>query len=614
MCGIAGILSLNKICADTIVSMVKSMNKRGPDGSGIWSNPDQTCILGHSRLSIIDLSPKADQPMSILNDRYIITFNGEIYNYKQLKADLEMRGAKFKTSSDTEVILWGWHFYGASYVNKLRGMFAFCLRDGRTNEAYLVRDRIGIKPLLYTIINNSIVFASTIEAILASGRIDKEISQMALYDLLSIGAVAQPRTIIDNVYALRPGSILKIRNDLSFSIESYWDVSDIKVCNSGNSVDFQGVVEETRAQLEEACKQHLVADVPIGSFLSGGVDSTAITALMSKFSSERINSYSIGFESSTNIKNELKEAAEAANYIGTIHHEIVLSGKDIAYDFERFISTIDQPSIDGLNSYWVSKVAQNDVKVALSGLGADEIFAGYDSFLMMKRALEANPKSLDFLLGQLYPFIKNKYTFQAAFNIADFKMRENLLRRLMTKRELKNLLSNKYKGNYNFQYVEDFVSDLNTVPEDIVNKHSKYELKGYLVNIILRDTDAVSMGNSLEVRPVFLDHKLIEYSLSIPGGIKLRNNVTKAILKEATKDLLPLDFFNHKKVGFTFPTHHLINGDLKPIVFDYFSSDLACKYFDSNTLKRLMKHISDPAYTSEIWLLLVIIAWIYQTT
>ena len=610
MCGIAGVISKGNVSVEIVSNMVKVMEKRGPDGSGILNNTDGNCVLGHARLSIIDLSENAHQPMSILDGRFTITFNGEIYNYKELKEDLNKKGACFASDSDTEVILWGWYYYGKRFVNELRGMFAFCIRDEELKITYLIRDRLGIKPLLYSIKSDTLVFASSVKAMIASGIIEKKINKSAIYDILTMGAVAQPRTIMDNVLSLMPGTILTIKKDLIIESDSYWSVSDIQTDLSLIKTNFQEIVEKTRVLLEEACRFHLVADVEVGSFLSGGVDSTAITALMTKISGQRINTFTIGFENNRGLKNELIEAAIAAHHIGTNHHEIILSGQNVADDFGGFIDAIDQPSIDGLNTYWVSKVTSKNIKVALSGLGADEAFAGYDSFLMMKKASEAPPNIIDRFMGKLYSIHQNRYTSKARFLALSPKLREVFFRTIMNDDEVIDLLSNDYKQNYKKGHFKDFVLSLNTNSEDPVNQYSKFELQGYLLNILLRDADALSMANGLEVRPVFLDHKLIEFALSIPANVKLKHSVTKTVLKEATKDLLPPDFFERKKSGFSLPMYDWINRELKSKIYDCFKSTTALNYFEPKALNFLLQNIQNPFYANRIWLLLVTITWI----
>lgn len=612
MCGIAGIISLKIIPTESLNKMIVALNKRGPDGSGIWANEEKNCSLAHTRLSIIDLSHNANQPMSILNGRYWITYNGEVYNYKELRTDLEAEGAIFKSDSDTEVILWGWHFHGSSFLGKIRGMFAFGLRDEHRKRTYLVRDRIGIKPLVYHLNKDKIVFASTISALLASGEVEKRIDNLAIFDLLIMGAVAQPRTIIEKTLALEPGSIVIVNDSLEVAKERYWDLSEIGLQPKIDK-SFNYVALELRSKLEEACRYHLISDVPVGSFMSGGVDSTVITALMTRLSGKQINTFTIGFESKSNFIHELEQASVAARYLGTKHHEVILKGSNVADDFDKFIDSIDQPSIDGLNTYWVSKVTSNVVKVAISGLGADELFAGYDSFLMVKKASESKSTMLDYVLGTLYDHISNRFTFNAAIKISDRKFREAFFRKILKEGDIRPLLSDTYREQLNPDHFKKYVAAITTLSEDSVNQYSKFELQGYLLNILMRDTDSLSLSNSLEVRPIYLDHELVEYVLSLPGEIKLRNQITKVLLKEATKDLLPPGFFDRKKTGFSLPIYDWINNELKSIVLDTMSSSSSLDFFDQKAMIRLTKNISNPKYTKVVWLITVLTAWVTKT-
>ena len=350
MCGIAGIIG-TKADKGRVSDMVRAMYRRGPDDYGVYINEKQNSCLGHARLSIIDLSSNGHQPMHILDKRYSIVFNGEIYNYKEIKRELEKRNISFRTESDTEVILWGWFVWKEALLEKLRGMFAFCICDRDLDKTYLVRDRLGIKPLVYHVSNGNIVFASSLSAIRASGLVDNKINQQGFFDLLTIGAVAQPRTIIEGINSVPPGTIITIEDNLRFSIKKYWDFSTVeKLRSSIDILDYNSIVTQTRSMLEEACKYHLVADVPVGSFLSGGVDSTVITALMTKNTTQKIKSFTIGFENESFLKNELSEASIAAEFIGTDHTEVILTSHDILESFDDFIEAIDQPSIDGLNT------------------------------------------------------------------------------------------------------------------------------------------------------------------------------------------------------------------------------------------------------------------------
>ena len=610
MCGIAGIIG-NYVDISNVAGMVKAMRRRGPDDSGTWINEDHSCSLGHTRLSIIDVTPDGHQPMHILNNRYSIVFNGEIYNYKEIKVELEKHGVLFNTKSDTEVILWGWHIWQEKIVDKLRGMFAFCIWDEYNRKAYLVRDRLGIKPLLYYFSKQHLVFASSLNAMRASGKVKSKISSKGFFDILSTGAVAQPETIIDEVYCVAPGTILTIQDGLKQSKRTYWDLSKVEPHRELiGDMDLKSVIHRTRILLEEACQFHLVSDVPVGSFLSGGVDSTVITALMAKCSTQKIQSFTIGFEDEEYLQNECHEASIAASYIGTDHTQVILNGNDILGNFDDFIESIDQPSIDGLNTYWISKIAKNQVKVALSGVGADEIFAGYDSFLMMENADRRNATGLEKVLGKMYPMFPNRLTFQSCFNVAEPLERLSFFRQIMKSSRIKKALQAPYKLDYSSNHQLNYIESLKTESNDPVLQFSKFEINGYLKNTLLRDTDALSMSQSLEVRPIFLDHKLVEFAMAIPGAMKLKNGVTKYVLKEAASDLLPPNFFNRKKKGFSFPISSWINTILKPRITDILNSSKSSEYFQKKYLQYLIKNIDDANLSSEIWLIFVFLSWI----
>ncbi len=385
MCGIAGIVSNNlPDIARRIEKMSECVAHRGPDAAGleVWTDGALRAAFAHRRLSIIDLSESGRQPMQIDDGRYSLVFNGEIYNYLALRESLAADGVEFRSHTDTEVFLHLYKKYGRESLRLMRGMFAFALRDRETGEVFAARDRLGIKPFYYFSDNSLFIFASEIRAILASGLVPRAIDAVSLNSYLSFGAVQEPRTIIKNVRTLPPAHYVTIDSSGAVKeLAAYWQLPAPSGCR-----DRARAVEETRSRLEESVRLHLVSDVPLGAFLSGGIDSSSIVAFMSKQAAGRVNTFTVCFR-----EQEFSERALArrvAEKWGTSHTEIALSEEEMLAALPDAISSIDQPTIDGINTWVISRATrQAGITVALSGLGGDELFGGYPSF-KRARAIE----------------------------------------------------------------------------------------------------------------------------------------------------------------------------------------------------------------------------------
>lgn len=614
MCGIAGILG-NQKNTDSIAVMVQAMQRRGPDVSGIWNSKDGDMCLGHARLSIIDLSEGGNQPMTDESGRFTLVFNGEIFNYLEIRSELIKLGNHFRNYSDTEVILNGWRQWGEGVVPKLRGMFAFGIWDNTEAQLTLVRDRMGIKPLLYAESNATLYFASSLNALLASGRIKKKVCKEALWDLLTVGSVMQPRTMVEGVKSLAPGCILIYRNQKIQEIKTYWKLeSDPELVKELSKISYEDLVIRLRGELEEACKYHMIADVPVGSFLSGGVDSSVVTAIMSRLSEKPIQTFSIGFENYKGLENELSEASEAAKYLSCEHHELVLQGKQVNSSFDDFIRVIDQPSYDGINMYWVSKMASQSVRVALSGLGGDELFAGYGHFQWPNTYKNSEPifspinvlyRKYPKSLARLYPLY---------MRCAGAHGRMATLRRLNYESDLRKFIQVDWQiPRSKEDWVMQNLSDRNVPNRNDIDTITRFECGNYLLNTLLRDADALSMGNGLEVRPILLDHRLVEFALALPDSSKWKENRSKAILKDACDDLLPKGFFERKKKGFTLPTTSWLQNDLKERLHESFDSDMARSLFSNKYLEKKVPHDLSQNRGLGAWMGLVLIEWLRKS-
>ncbi len=626
MCGIAGIAGK---FADQVHlgPMIGAMARRGPDDHGMWTDPGRGIALGHARLAIIDLSAAGHQPMiqpatgQGVNTSMAIVFNGEIYNYKELRHELEGLGAEFRTKSDTEVILQAWSFWGKETPVRLRGMFAFAIWDNAKELLTLVRDRMGIKPLLWYQNGGSVVFASSLKAMLASTVVSPLLNEKGLIDYLLQGAVLQPQTMIRDVWSLAPGTLLEfgVGHGSASAVhkgvpERYWRLEKDPVLGGDlQRLPYEEQVKVLRQKLEEACRYSMIADVPVGSFLSGGVDSTAITALMARLSAEPIKSFSIGFSSETGMQNELSEARVAAEFIGCDHTEVVLTGRDVAESFDDFIDALDQPSIDGLNTYWVSKVTrERGIKVALSGLGGDELFAGYDHFRWANEvACRPEPRWRDYLSAFLFRRLPySRMPPAGCRRVLPLNEQLATLRRFMTETQVKARVNKPFskalEANWMGQYIQGLVID----DDDPMMQITRYECKNYLVNILLRDADALSMGHGLEVRPIFLDSGLVDLALNLPPGSKWRNGVAKSILKDAAGDLLPPDFFKRRKTGFTLPIHFWLDHELRERSLDLFKGQTAQALFGQSFLHNMSMQNPGRRNRRFAWQIVVLLGWI----
>lgn len=611
MCGIAGIVGPIAHAA-LAEPMVAALSRRGPDDHGIWADPAGGVALGHTRLSIIDLSSAGHQPMTHGDGRYWITFNGEIYNYQDIRSELEGSGAVFSSHTDTEVIIAAFARWGVDSLTRLRGMFAFALWDRLERRAYLARDRIGIKPLLWSAAKGGgVVFASEIKAILASGLVDSIIEPRAIFDLLATGSVCQPGTVLRGVQAVAPGTCMMLEEGRPPRHVCYWNLVEMaaKRRHELSQLPYDQLVQRTREQLDEACRYHLIADVPVGSFLSGGIDSTAITALMSRHMSARVKSFSVGFERTKELEHELDAARIAAEYIGCEHMEVVLRGTDVADAFDDLVNTIDQPSYDGANTYFVSRAARQAVKVTLSGLGGDEIFAGYPHFSWLQLASRSPAGLLDRMLAVVHWLRPNDFTRVSALRCQDPDERYAWLRRTMSDAAIRRSLADALRGCFRDGELERHVGPLIEQAVDSLAQTSMVECRHYLVDTLLRDADAMSMGHGLEVRPVLLDHVLVEHALALPPEAKIRDGHHKAVLIDAVADLLPPALLTRPKTGFTLPLGTWLRTTLRDRVEALPESGWLKGVFRPEFVRHCINAIDSPRSARILWTLLVLNGW-----
>ena len=545
MCSISGGF---RIFADAVVRMNEAQRHRGPDDEGVVDLGQ--VVLGNTRLAIIDISAAGHQPMHDPISGNWITYNGETYNFKELRDQI---GGQWVSNTDTEVVLRGYGKWGVDVFRKLRGMFALALWDDQKQQLLLARDPLGIKPVYYYSTKDQFVFASELRALLASGLVPRRVDSAGVDSYLACGSVAAPLTIVEGIKQLLPGHYLEVsendRRDVEFVVPKREAVA-------GKRKD---AVARLRAELEESVRLHLVSDVPLGVFLSGGMDSSALVALTSRYQTPQ--TFSVVFDEPT--FNEAPFSRAVAERFRTQHHEIRLTESQLIEMLPGAIAAIDQPTMDGINTFVVSKAVKNaGITVALSGLGGDELFAGYPSF---RRAVKVGSLSQ-----------ASKRVLRAASGIGRIAVNGSVQRQKFWQlANSEGTATDVYRISRQL-FSPDAVKEINGREsncrggppwppqfEDTVNPISELELNGYMTNTLLRDTDAMSMAHSLEVRVPFVDLKVVDYVLSLPGDWKLRNGYPKPLLADALSDLLPRDFIARPKMGFTLPFEKWLQQNLR---------------------------------------------------
>jgi len=585
-----------------------AITHRGPDDHGTFIDEAGQVALGHRRLSIIDLSSAGHQPMSYMDERYWIVYNGEVYNYKDIRAELEAKGYAFISNTDTEVLLAAYAEWGQDFLKKLRGMFAFAIYDRKTAQVFLARDRFGIKPLYYFHQNGIFLFASELKALLVSGRVPSNADPQAIWDYLSIGSIPQPRTILRDVQALLPGHAMIVSLKGDVSIHQYWDIwENAQILSS--PIDLKEASAELRQKLEEATRLQMIADVPVGAFLSGGTDSTAVVGLMSQYVTRPIKTYSVGFESQHAKLNELYWAKIAADRFGTDHTEVIVTGNDIALNYDSLVRGLDQPSLDGTNTYFVSKAASAGVTVALSGQGGDELLAGYPHFASLLRAADWDQR-FPAWIRPLIGAVPGRYLPDKQFITSSLLDRYAMLRNNAGESKKRRITNTPFRAGFTPQPLTEIIRPWLRDTKVSVALTSYIEIKNYLANTLLRDGDAVSMAHSLEVRPVLLDHVLAEYVFALPSRLKLNEDGGKLVLLEALRDLIPEPIINRRKMGFEMPLFDWLSGPLKDRAQDALSSPNAVKIFSTEFLEESKFNIREPRHMDRrLWGYVMLVEW-----
>ena len=565
MCGITGFVS-KKYGESDLIKMTNSLIHRGPDAEGFYFNDEKGVGLGHRRLSIIDLSSSANQPMKSNCGRYIMVYNGEIYNFNEIKK--KIRDYEPKTNSDSEVILAAFDFWGIKFINELNGMFSICIYDKIEDKLYLIRDRVGIKPLYYFFNEKELIFASELKAINQILK-NKKINYESVSAYLHLGYIPSSYTIYENIFKVKPGSYIEFSNNKIIE-KSYWDIKD-KI-HPNTFKDFNSSKHKLKSLIQSSVKKRLISDVPIGTFLSGGTDSSLISAIAQEINGSPINTFSVGFEDAK--YNESHHAKKVAKYIGTNHKEFILKEIDAMTELESIMENFDEPFADSsaLPTLLVSKMAKKHVSVCLSGDGGDELFMGYGSYNWANRF--SNPfiwrsrRHISWLLSQSNNERKKRASL--VFNSPSKNWKSHIFSQeqcFFCEKEINSLID---KSKFP---IIDEINKIKPLNRKLNNseKQAFFDLKNYLVDDLLVKVDRSSMYASLEARVPILDHNIIEYAVNIDRKLKSNKGVQKHILKEILYDYIPKEIMDRPKWGFSIPLDNWLKKDLNYLIIQFLS-------------------------------------------
>lgn len=574
MCGICGIYNFsqnpaNEISADIIKTMTDIIAHRGPDDAGIYISDDQKVGLGARRLSIVDVAG-GHQPLSNEDGTIWITYNGEIYNHSELRKPLEQKGHRYQTKTDTETVVHLYEEKGVACLEDLRGMFAFAIWDETKQRLFLARDRVGIKPLYYTIADGQLIFGSEIKSILQRKSVTRQINPDALYHYLTFVTTPAPLTLFKDIYKLPPGHFLVIEADGQLKCEQYWDAI---VPNSNGAVHPEEYyVERIRELLRESIRYRMMSDVPFGVLLSGGIDSSLNVALMAELMDRPVDTFSVGFKSDPRY-NELDYARQVVKEFGANHHEVMIDWPDLIEYMPKLIHHQDEPIADPVcvPLYYVSKLVRDSgVTVVQVGEGSDELFCGYEHYYSTLQRYQTYWRYLELFPALGWGLLN--HVLEPVFRKAKRRYRQEYLRRLALKQSLfwggaiafteaqkEDLLSNGYRASdvhapSSYSAIEPYLSKVSTnKPQaDFLERMIYLELKLRLPELLLMRVDKISMSTSVEARVPFLDHKLIEFAMNIPTQVKVRTQ-PKHILKKAAEGIIPDNIIYRRKQGFGAP-------------------------------------------------------------
>lgn len=627
MCGLAGYFSNdNFFNTEDLEVMTSTLDHRGPDAIGYFSK--NGAGLGSTRLSIIDLSDRANQPMHSANGRYVAVYNGEVYNFSEIGAGLMQEGnrANFRTSSDTEIVLEAFARYGADFVKLLNGMYAIAIYDTQQNELHIFRDRIGIKPLYYYWDGKNFAFASELKALRKLSKIPKTINKKVIRDFLHLGYIPTPHSIYENIFKMNSGSGLRISAN-GLREFKYWNIHD---CINDDIVDDKDeAVVKLSDLLYSSIQYQLKSDVPFGIFLSGGKDSSLIAAKAASASNVKPNTFTIGFEES--MSHETAHAKVIAKYLNTDHHEFIVSVKKAQELIEDVFEAHDEPFADSSSvpTMLLSKLAKKHVSVALSGEGGDELFLGYGSYRWAKRLDSVFLKTFRKPLASLLSKMPSRY--QRVGRLLSYSRNANLRSHIFSQEqywfaedEIDNLLLPDHKKpdnlieNMPIDFLELYRNSKTSWPDHsrrltAMEEQALFDLQFYLQDDLLTKIDRCGMHYSLETRVPYLDHRIIEYSLNISDFLKFRNGNAKYILSEILYKYMPRELFNRPKEGFDIPLNKWLHKEFRYLIDENLNETVIKKYGVVNyeEVKKLIAMFDsgvDYVY-NRIWLLIVLHKW-----
>jgi asparagine synthase (glutamine-hydrolysing) len=550
MCGIA--VHFNPLGQAAPLDL-ELISHRGPDSRGDWRSPDGRCWLGNTRLAIVDLSPTGAQPMIDQGTGNVLVVNAEIYNHRALREELGPN-VDWRGTSDTETLLQAYARWGCAVLDHLKGMFAFAIYDAARNELFLARDRLGIKPLYYTTQAGTFRAASEVKVLAGES---ETITAKSISAYLQWGACPEGELLYPDIYVLPAGHAMTIDSHGQIKTWRYWPARKVFASPTEN------VLPRLRELIDKAVEEHLLSDVPVASFLSGGIDSSVVTALAAQKLANKLQTYSVGFDLAE--FDETALAQEIAQRYGTEHHRIQLSEEEIIHSVTEAVAKLDLPSVDAINTYIVSRaVAAHGVKVALSGLGGDELFGGYPSFRDVPRLqlIATLPRFLRMIVGlagNLGDRLADLPAGVEAGELASWRRR---------------FLTDDMISRAGLPIASEVFESVVALPDDFA-QISWAEITGYMRRMLLRDADQMSMAVSLEMRVPFLDHELVEYVLGLPAAVKKRYSGVKGLLVEACRDLLPASVYDRPKAGFVLPMKSWMLGPLAAFVSEGLSETIS---------------------------------------
>jgi asparagine synthase (glutamine-hydrolysing) len=594
MCGICGYLDFGNIRreVDQLWRMTDTLAHRGPDRRDVWVNGPAG--LGHTRLSVIDLSSAGNQPMTSDDGRLVIVFNGEIYNFPDLRLELQRGGVRFRGHSDTEVALYAYQRWGRSAVRKFNGIFALAIWDLQHEELFLARDRFGVKPLYYHRLTNGIIFGSEVKSILASEQVVPALNPAGLNEFLYYGASLGRKTLYLNIYKVLPGHWLTCRAG-SLSEESYWRLQDVEPVND----DMDTAIKTVRNRLETAVRRQLVSDVPIGVFLSGGIDSSAVVAFATRHYEGRLKTFSAGFDFDREV-NELPKARRVANHFGTEHHEIRVKGASLPDVIEQLVLQHDEPFSDAANIplLLMCRELNGQPKVILQGDGGDEIFGGYRRYKMLHYftiwSILAHLHRVIPLLPRNLPFARRLRRVLDIFGVDDEGLRMALLLTVETRnaaptRVLNADLRQEVENIDPFVRYREMYANFSRL--DRVQRMLYTDIAILLPDVFMEKVDKSAMAYGIESRVPMLDHDLTDYVLGLPSRIKMRGGRMKYVLRQALRGVLPDEVLDGPKTGFGVPYGYWLRGPLHGYASEVLLAESPTRnsLFERRTLERLLQ-------------------------